>query len=421
MNTFFQHNIKHIAKSLIVFIIAKGVAFLAPIILLKVVSLNQYGIVEYAYSLGSVLAIAASCGFYGAYPYFILKKKDIYKIDAFLFYGIPGLILTLIFILLYYTNIISTTAHFVVVFTLIFSIQRLLSSYYKTDNKGYIGVLFDSGYYFLLSLAIIILSLLQNEEQISVLLYLMQFYLIALCIFLIYKYINHKKNTLTAILKNEIPEIVRFSYKMVLSGFIVYWLTSSARIYISWYMGYENVGIYSFYFRMAGISVILYQFLSIVYFKKLYTLDNRKMDLYYSIIMLIIFISCFICSFFIPEIALILNKSIPFDNMPMYYLLCLQMPIWVGFALCEAIIGRENVVGKFNLCSIVIVIVFPLILYCLKDKLTLSLYTYANTILFVTAYAVQLFLLCRKGIFLKRCIIFNLLIAFISSIYYFSI
>ena len=405
-----------ICKSAIGFAIAKGAAFCAPILLLKFVSLDEYGIVEYSYSMGAVFAIVVSLGLYGAYPYFILKRKDVKKEQVFFLYGVPAIILTVSSIVLFYVNVISESIHFIVLFTLIFAVQRLYSAKLKSEDKGFIAVLIDSGYYLLLSGVIIISFIHPLQNILNTLLHLMEAYLFAFSIFLIWQFI--KKHTLSYkdIINRQLKEILSFSYKMILSGFIVYWLTSSARIYINWFMGYEQVGIFSFYFRMAGISVVMYQFLAVAFFKTLYTLDSTMMDKYYSSIMLLIALGCGICYFLLPYISNFLNTSLTMDNTPLYIILCFQMPIWVGFALCESIIGRENVVNKFNLGVGILVVIFPLVLLCIKPILNLELYCFLNSILFFIAFSIQLYLLFQKEIILKRTMLINTLMCICSSL-----
>ncbi len=67
--------------------------------------------------------------------------------------------------------------------------------------------------------------------------------------------------------KQECFGILKYSWWLVLSGGIVFWLTSSQRIYIKYLMGYEQVGLYSMYFRYVGISVVIYQFCYIAFLR----------------------------------------------------------------------------------------------------------------------------------------------------------
>lgn len=77
----------YLLKNALFFCISKGIAFLAPLLFVKFVTLEEYGEVEFAYSTGSVCAVFLMLGFGGAYPYFILKKQERHKEQYFFLYG----------------------------------------------------------------------------------------------------------------------------------------------------------------------------------------------------------------------------------------------------------------------------------------------------------------------------------------------
>lgn len=405
-------------KNSIFFGLSKGVAFIAPILLIRFVCLKDYGIVEYSYSMGSVLAIIASFGFAGSYPYFILKIKDCNKRQVFLFYSIPITVISITFFSLYHMKVINETAHFIIVFTLIFSIQRILSSKFKTEDKGYIGVIIDGGYYFVLITIISITWLFSfdSNNTLKTLLISMEIYLLCLCLLMLYNFFRIRTLTFSRIINVELLEILKFSYKLIISSFIVFWLTSSARIYVKWLFGYEEVGIYSFYFRIAGISHVLYQFLYIAFFKKLYVVDSKKMDKYYSAIIILVTISCFVCGLILPYVSEYLHIGAKIQDFQLYAMLSLQMPVWVGFALGEGIIARENIVSDFNKTMSILVITFPLILYLTEKSITLFDYCFFSMMLFGVSYYFQLWLLSKNGVRLKRCFAVNSALCIISIV-----
>lgn len=407
-----------ILKNSIYFIISKGAAFLAPILFLKFVTLSQYGVVEYSYSMGSVLAILACIGLNGAYPYFILKKKDETKIQSFLFYGLLASLVAVISFLLYYCNLTTNTTHFVILFTMVFAIQRLLSSKLKSEDFGYLAVIVDSGYYYILSLVIIMVWCFNIRYPMELLLHTMEIYLLGLCVYTILKFFHYKTFSFRTIVKQELPVVLKFSYKLIISGFIVFWLTASARIYINWFLGSEAVGLWSYYYRIAGASVLIYMFIYIAFFKKIYTIEPKKMDMYFTLIMLLVAVGSVSCALVIPFASKFLNLPVKLDDWALYYMMSIQMPIWAGFALCESIIGRENIVGKFNIRMMITALLFPLLLLLIKGKLNLFVYAYLCVILFFISLLTQQYLLARKGIVLKKCIVFNIALIIIASIYF---
>lgn len=118
-----------IGQNIVFFALSKGTAFLAPLLFLNIVSLEEYGIVEYSYSMGSMIAMFVLLGFTGAYPYFILKRKELDKEEAFLFYGIPVLIIAVLNYILYRLELIPPQIHIVLLFTLIFPCNAYIVQY----------------------------------------------------------------------------------------------------------------------------------------------------------------------------------------------------------------------------------------------------------------------------------------------------
>ena len=57
------------------FAFAKASMFLAPILLVQMVGLQQYGVFEFAIAAASVLSLVIGCGTVGAIPYFLIKRN----------------------------------------------------------------------------------------------------------------------------------------------------------------------------------------------------------------------------------------------------------------------------------------------------------------------------------------------------------
>ena len=150
-----KSKLKYLSKNIFFFGLSKGIAFIAPIVFVKFVSLGEYGEIEFAYSTGSVCAVFLSLGLGGAYPYFILKRQELQKEYYFFLYGYFLLVISFSFLILFYCGVISSTIYVVYLFSAIFSLQRIYSSILKSNNEGYLGVIYDGGYYFLLSLVIL--------------------------------------------------------------------------------------------------------------------------------------------------------------------------------------------------------------------------------------------------------------------------
>jgi len=403
-----KSSINIIAKNILFFAISKGVALLSPIFFIKFISLEQYGLIEYSFATGSVITVALLLGLGGAYPYFILKKGETDKEQAFFLYGALILFLFVLFGCLYHISVLTRNIYFIFLFSAIFSLQRLYSLILRCNDKGYKAVLFDSGYYFILTILILLCLVTNIHNPLQWLQYFMELYITGLIVDFIVHYKKHTNKPLSDVLKYDYPEILKYSVHLIISGLIIYWLTSSARIYIKIFMGFEQIGIYSFYFRMVGISVALYQFCQITFFKKLYLSNPKRLDIYYAALMCTILIFCLI-SFTISPVFLKYLLPEGYADMPkLFLLLCFQMPIWVGTALCESLVARENIIKRMYIGIGVMVVFFPLLLLILKEHLNLELFTYLCILLFCISFAYQIYILQKKNVPLKLCLIFNI-------------
>jgi len=404
-----KNDISYIRNFFLFFIIAKGITFLAPVFFIKFITVEQYGVIEYSFAIGSVAAVALMLGLGGAYPYFILKKEEKNKEEAFFLYGLIIFILFVIAVSIYYSHVISKSFYLIFLFSSIFSLQRLYSSILKCNDKGNIGSLYDSGYFFVLLLVILACIITKVLDPLILLQHLMEVYLLGLIAIFILEYVKKKKQSLTYTFKHDYPEILHYSIHLVISGIIIYGLTSCSRIFIKIFMNYEQVGIYSFYFRMVAISVAIYQFCYIAYFKKLYLSNANKLDKYYAFIMFVILCCCLLCSLCRPLLNkyLLNGHEIAYVRAKLFLLLCVQMPIWVGISFNEGIISRENLVSRMNLVLGIIVLAFPVLLYCFKSQMNLELFTFLNIVIFCAAYFSQLQILKSKGINLRVCALYN--------------
>ena len=213
--------LKKVEQNLAFFALSKGVAFFAPIFFLKFVTLEEYGVVEFSYAFGSVTAVVVSLGLVGAYPYFILKREDYEKRQAFLFYGVPVLILSVVVCLLRWRGGLHAQTSMILLFTLIFSLQRIYSSMLKSEGKGYLGVLVDGGYYFVLTAVILIVWPLHLTNAVYLLEGMMQVYLLGLGGFYFWRFMRERTKSVQALIHEDCGGILRFSVHLFIAGVVI--------------------------------------------------------------------------------------------------------------------------------------------------------------------------------------------------------
>jgi len=409
--------IEKIAKTGLFFVLSKGVAFLAPIILVGFVPLLEYGKVEYCYGIGRLFQSTASLGLIG-YAFFILKKNQRNKEIYFYAYGFFILLVSLLYLVGCCLWSFEDEILFSFLFVFMFAIQGLYSLILKTEDKGYKGVMFDSGYYFLLAIVILIKVVFIDVPILPCLSWMMWGYMTVLGLFFIMRYCSIMTNRHLSFKMSELKEVISYGIPLIVSGFFIYWLTSSARVYIGYFIGYEEVGIYSFYFRIVGISMVLQQFLYIALFKKLYMGSSSFLDKYYVTIMTAIFVLCVVtCLLSIPIIKYFLIDK-EFTDYKLMLLLCVQMPMWVGISFCEGLIGRENIVMKMNMLLGLVTLCFAGFVIMVKDILNLYLFTLGMIIQFSVAFYFLLLLLKTVDVNLPMCRLFSFLSVLLGTLIY---
>ena len=143
-------------KNIIFFIIfsfAKGIVFLVPLFLADLLTKNDFGILEYALAgVGMLLNAIVNFGVPGAYPYFILKKKNTEIKEGF---SLHPLWLSLYFIInqiIYFTTDFYDIAIYMAInISFIVANQLFYSVQLKSNEKIHKAVFLDAGLYILLS------------------------------------------------------------------------------------------------------------------------------------------------------------------------------------------------------------------------------------------------------------------------------
>ena len=385
------------------FTIAKGTVFLAPLLAAEILSKEDFGILEYALAgLGMLFTTFINIGVPGAYPYFKLKQtaKDVthgfalhqlYLVSlftlnqlAFFAFGLP---------IEYY---LAFNVGFVI------ANQVLISTRLKTHEKSAPAVLLDSGVYLTLAVFIGLAWLNVIPKTIAVINVLFQFYAVVYVLFAIFKFIKAEKDD---ILKQYL-DILNFSRHLLVSTLLIFIITVSGRVLIEFFLGdFELVGIYGFYFRIAAIIVMIHQIINIAFFKKMYVLDPKILDKYFSIFFValyIIGILAFMASFYIaPLISEFFTSTID-AYKGVYFILVIQMVFWIATALNSNIIDREGLASKNNPYFLGLAVIFITGLALFKHELTLLNFTIAHSCVILIAALIQYKTLYHKAIHFKK-------------------
>ena len=402
----------------VVFSLAKATVYFTPLLLADVLTKTDFGILEYALAgLGMIVNTIINIGVPGAYPYFILKQKKLELANAFKLHPIILIIPFLINQILFYGFNFNINYYMAFNMSFIIANQVFYSTQLKSHERSVLAVIIDSGIYILLLVYYLLLKLsglTANIDSLNITIQLYSFYYVLYGILVFYKV---DKNELFEKYKN----ILRYSIHLLLSTFLIFLITTSGRILVELFFDFETVGIYAFYFRLAAVVVMIHQIVNIAYFKKIYTLDPKILDKYYFLFFILIFFLSIFTYIALPLIASHISNFFVgtyTENKQVYFLLSVQMVMWIATALNSSIIDRENLTSKNNPKFLILIVFSAIVLFFIKNRMSLQLLTFIHLTVIFLASLIQYHSLYRAKIYFKKSFL-TLLIVYTLSTYYF--
>lgn len=409
---------KHAFFSL-VFSIAKATVYFVPLLLADLLSKTDFGILEYALAgLGMIVNTVINLGVPGAYPYFILRLKDYDVQTAFKLHPIILIFPFLINQILFLSGVLNINFYLAFNMSYIIANQVFYSTQLKSHEKPVFAVILDSGIYLALLLFFLFSKLGITDSSIKI---INVFVFVYCLVYVAYGIFNYRKSKADISL-TKYKKILKFSIHLLISTFLIFFITTSGRILVELFFDYEDVGVYAFYFRLAAIVVMIHQIVNITFFKKMYTLNPKILDKYYSLFLSFLAILSILIFFISPYIVPIFSNYFDetyLNNKNLYFLLSLQMIMWIATALNSNIIDRENLAAKNNIKFLCLVIVSVIVFYLLKDKMSLTLLVYIHFTIIFVACLIQYFSLSRKQIYFFKSSMVLSCIFIVSTFYYF--
>ncbi|RMG84292.1 MAG: hypothetical protein D6714_08245 [Bacteroidetes bacterium] len=377
-------------------------AFTAALILSNFVGdVADYGLFEYALSVGFMIAIPLDFGLNGAYPYFNLRlgQKDTRAVFFFHAVLMGSVALGLFWVNQFLGGIVPEKLLLALLIGGVVSIQALSSAMLKSHEILLPAVLADGGLFLVLNGYNLWLYLSGNAFDPGILKLVFTAYLLFLTAW--QGWLFWQKRATFSLRKYR--EVLRFGKHLVLSAFLIICLTGSARLFIEWFLGLEEVGYYGFYFRFAAVTVMLHQIVNIVFFKKMYQSDGRTLDRYFAMFLLLLVGGGLLLWAVIPAIFrdyLQLLASSFHTYKGLYFILTFQMICWIALALNENIIYREGLSAQMNRGFILLIALMVAVLTGMHALGILDVFrlTIVNMMAIFAAVELQSGLLRHKGI-----------------------
>ena len=397
---------KALYKNRLLFLVAfgfsKATVFFAPLLLSNQLTKFDYGLFEFALNIAFISASIISLGVTSAYPYFKLKRNLTtifvgFKVHyMYLFFSS----IIIFVITLFFENKFELILSVLFMYTL--SNQLMYSTIDKTNENIIRAVITDSLFYIMLLLAYLVMYI-TTSKNINYIFYFSILYTLFYVILTLKNKVNLNEDNFKKFLK-----LVKYGKSVMVSGCLILLVANSGRLLIEYIFNDKNlIATFSFYFRMASFVLIIHQILSIIYFKKIYTFSFKKLDLFFTVFLGLILASVIITFFVVPLVGVRFFKLFEtFQTHQLSYaVLCFQMFYWIVLANNESVIYRENLATKMNYGFGVLLAVFALISFLLKELVNFYQTVLLLYVLVVLATAIQFFIMYKyKKIFLKKTI-----------------
>lgn len=386
----------------------KGIVFITPLFLNELLaSKEQYGLFEYSLNFGQTLMAFFSVGLPGAYAYFVLKNEQMRMTPVFHFHFVVLTALTVVVAVVSPTMLGNTYFGSCIV-GLAFADQLFISGVLKTRDRNHLSIIVDSGLY-------IVLGVITVLMYCGLLTYSVEIWHASLLLSLIGTALFHhfpNCRNIATVAKVDFKMVYGFGALLLIAGPLTILLTSNTRLFIEYFTNLENVGVYSFFFRIAAGSLILYRIIGIMLYKNMFLEAYDSLDRKMSTIMSIIFgMNILILIFsliYLPTISGYSGEL--FKEHKSLLLFCLfQVNFWINFAMFEAIIQREKQLKGFIVVLLVGLGLLLTTLFAASEMIGLDLESIViiNTLaIFVMFYLIH-FLLIRKQVYFRRSILIH--------------
>lgn len=334
------------------FLIAKACVLFAPIIAATVFSEENYGLIEWSLSISMILTSFASFGSGNTIAFENLRKDREPLVQFGQKYSILLSILFLITTLIFSQSL--PEIGLILGISSLFVIQYALSARLKSDGKGSFAGIIDGSFYIFLLIISSVVYILDNENILSGYIFLFISLLFIPAVYL-------KTNFTVSSNKADIKQFFSNGVKLMLASSFSLIFFNLPKIILG-NLSLNMVADFSLYFRWASISIMIYRFFSLVYFRNLYTSNIKRFDKLVFLIGLFVFLFGFIILFILSSINALSLKilSIPENNLIIQILLISTISLWSISGALEGLIYKEKMPLKHLYSSMIGIFIFIL-------------------------------------------------------------
>lgn len=382
---------------------AKSAVFFSPILLSSQIPLKQYGVFESTLALAMLLGTAVAFGTPAAAPFFRLKQYEPNPHLAAIFHCVALSVAFLACsVVALYLNYEKASLLLILVSHVL--LQRILQAEYAARGNP-VASSFFSSYFYLVILTVVLIYWYTGTHSspwlLSASLIVGAAFLLACLAPMLMKLNLTLERPLT---RPDFGAAYRFASIAFLYSMFVMGLAFFVRLVGAQLTNEEDLGRYAIVFRIGSIAVVMYQFLWVIFYRKIYQSTGRETNYWLATswavvaisqaLVLIVFLALLEELQYEPVLAL-LNRS---ELIVQVLLFCI---LWTSLAMTEALVVRDGLCiasMKINLpvCASFVVICL-LLLQTMQAKVSIELLTSLHSVLTGIVVLVNCHLLKRRG------------------------
>ena len=328
-------------SALIAYSFSKASVLLAPLLLSRVLSLRNYGTVEYSLSVGQLASVALALGTTSSIPYFLLHRDQHFYRPVFSLH----VIIVAVVCLAVAAGAFGAGNSLLSLASLIAGIsvnQSVLSAKLRSADNP-IGSSVAEG---VLYTALLVFGALAYVNvvppSIAGLIVMLGAYLVGALVLRIVAYPR-------GISRLRVLRIYRISMaygiRAVPASLANVGLVSAGRFLIGIVGTLEHVAMFSIVYRICAPIVATHQFLSNLIFRRLYTASTASFQKYFTTLSALLMLTGLALTFCGPALSVELlgQKAKPISHRTdLFALMSLFMIMWSQLSLMELFMGRQN-------------------------------------------------------------------------------
>ena len=336
---------KFILSNLTFFFVAKLSVFIVPLLLAKSLDNIDYGQFEVFLSYSMLLTNILLFGAGNIIAFDIVNKQKINLINEAIFHSlIASLLCLIVSIFLLKQNYIFQMASLIVA-------QSSLSSYIKAKGSGAKASIVEASLYLVL-LVVYVISIYSGFKGGGIGEYSYYFILLSLiyCGFLL-KILTCSKISYLSFLKRGFP--------IMIAGSLAVLFLNSPRLLLNLLSGPADVSTFSVFFRWSAIALIAYQFLNVVFFRKIYRSSYAELNIIFTKIILFSTSVGALVIFGISQFGWLIDDliEVPDSQISLQIIFLLIISFWISSTLLENLCYRDKM-SKIPLFGYAISILF---------------------------------------------------------------